>query len=150
VFISRPLDETFAFFADASNLQRITPPWLDFRIVSPLPVEMREGALIDYRLRMRGLPMRWRSEITVWDPPYRFADEQVKGPYRLWRHTHAFREVDEGTEVRDSVDYLVPGGRLIDALVVRRELRSIFQHRQQATLDAFGTAANAPILVRFA
>lgn len=150
LIVRRPLDETFAFFADASNLQRITPPWLDFRITSPLPVEMQEGALIDYRLKMRGVPMRWRSEITAWEPPYRFVDEQVKGPYRRWHHTHTFREVDEGTEVRDRVDYLVPGGRLIDTLFVRRELLSIFRHRQQATLDAFGVTTDAPITVRFA
>jgi ligand-binding SRPBCC domain-containing protein len=149
LLIRRPLDETFAFFADAANLQRITPPWLDFRITTPMPLEMREGAFIDYRLRLRGMPMHWRSQITVWSPPYRFVDEQVTGPYRLWRHLHTFREVEGGTEVGDSVDYLVPGGRLIDALFVRRELDTIFRHRQQATLDVFGVASDAPIAVHF-
>jgi ligand-binding SRPBCC domain-containing protein len=149
LLVARPLDETFAFFADAANLQRITPPWLDFRIVTPLPVEMREGAVIDYRIRMRGLPMQWRSAITLWAPPYRFIDEQVKGPYRSWRHTHGFREVPGGTEVSDTVDYLVPGGPLVNALFVRRELDAIFRHRQQATLDVFGVPVQEPIRVTF-
>lgn len=150
MLIRRPLEETFGFFADAANLQRITPPWLDFRILTPLPIAMREGALIDYSIRLRAVPMRWRTEITVWAPPYRFVDEQVKGPYRLWRHTHTFREVENGTEVSDRVDYLVPGGPLVEALFVRRELDRIFRYRQQATLDAFGVSSAAPIAVSFA
>lgn len=148
--IPRPLDETFAFFAEAGNLQRITPPWLDFRILTPLPIAMREGARIDYRIRLRGVPLRWRTAITTWAPPYRFVDEQIRGPYRLWRHTHTFRAVEGGTEVTDTVDYRVPGGPLVEALFVRRELERIFSHRQQATLEAFGVAAHAPIAVRFA
>lgn len=149
LFIARPLDETFAFFADAANLQRITPPWLDFRILTPLPIAMREGALIDYRIRLRGVPIHWRTEITAWAPPLRFVDEQIRGPYRLWRHAHAFRAVPGGTEVSDTVDYLVPGGSLVDALFVRRELDRIFRHRQQATLDAFGVQADRPTTVTF-
>lgn len=150
LFIARPLEETFAFFADAANLQWITPPWLDFRILTPLPIAMREGALIDYRIRLRGVPIHWRTEITTWAPPLRFVDEQVRGPYRLWRHAHTFREVPGGTLADDTVDYLVPGGPLVDALFVRGELDRIFRHRQHATLDAFGVEAVQPITVTFA
>ncbi|NNE10571.1 MAG: SRPBCC family protein, partial [Gemmatimonadetes bacterium] len=111
--IPRPLDEVFAFFADASNLSRLTPPWLDFRIVSETPIRMEEGRLIDYRLKVHGIPLRWQSEITTWDPPHRFVDEQRKGPYKVWHHTHRFEEAGNGTRVIDEVRYDVPGGALI-------------------------------------
>nr|NIQ56791.1 SRPBCC family protein [Gemmatimonadota bacterium]NIU76973.1 hypothetical protein [Gammaproteobacteria bacterium]NIV88652.1 hypothetical protein [Actinomycetota bacterium]NIX22707.1 hypothetical protein [Actinomycetota bacterium] len=96
--VPRPLDETFAFFAEARNLARITPPWLGFRIVDDGDLEMRRGLVIEYRVRPLGFPQKWVSEITVWDPPRRFVDEQRVGPYAYWHHEHAFRSVDGGTE----------------------------------------------------
>ncbi len=133
----RPHAEVFAFFADAANLQRITPPWMDFRIVTPLPIAMRSGALIDYRLRIHGVPIGWRSEITIWDPPHVFVDEQRRGPYRRWVHTHRFRPVAGGTQVEDDVVFSAPGGWLIERLVVRREVRAIFEYRHRAILGVW-------------
>ncbi len=136
--LSRPLDEVFAFFADASNLEELTPPWLAFDIVTERPIEMAVGTLIDYRLRVRGLPLRWRSEITVWDPPHRFVDEQRKGPYRLWHHEHRF-EADgpDTTRVLDHVDYAV----WLDPIVhpfIRRDVETIFDYRQERLRELFG------------
>jgi ligand-binding SRPBCC domain-containing protein len=102
IWLPRARDEVFAFFADAGNLERLTPPLLSFSILTPRPIAMRPGTLIDYRLKVRGIPIRWRSEITVWEPPVRFVDEQRKGPYRLWHHTHEFAEQDGGTLWRSS------------------------------------------------
>lgn len=147
LFVPRPLQEVFAFFADAHNLQRITPPWVDFRIETPAPIAMHVGALIDYRLKVRGVPVRWRTEITDWQPPHRFVDTQLRGPYWRWVHTHRFREAPGGTVVDDDVDYAVPGGRLVNRLLVQRDLRAIFLHRQRAILDAFDAAAIAPLTV---
>lgn len=130
-------DHVFPFFADALNLELITPPWLSFRVLTPQPVAMGRGALIDYRLRLHGIPFRWRTEITEWDPPHRFVDEQRRGPYRLWVHTHTFREQGSGTLCRDQVDYAVFGGRLIDRLFVRRQVRQIFAYREEALRQRF-------------
>jgi ligand-binding SRPBCC domain-containing protein len=150
LLVPRPHAEVFAFFADAGNLQRITPPWVDFRIVSPLPIEMRVGARIDYRLKVHGVPIRWRSRITVWDPPHRFVDEQLLGPYRRWIHTHRFRAVPGGTAVDDEVEFSVPGGWILERLLVRRDVRAIFQHRQQAILDVFDAPAPPAFAVHLA
>ncbi len=130
LWLPRPRPEVFAFFADARNLEAITPPWVNFRILTPTPIEMRAGALIDYRIRVHGLPLRWRTEITLWDPPFRFADTQLRGPYRRWVHTHAFEEKDGGTLCLDDVRYSVLGGALIERLFVRRDIERIFAHRQ--------------------
>ncbi|MDX1578982.1 MAG: SRPBCC family protein [Gemmatimonadota bacterium] len=127
-----PRDRVFSFFSDARNLERLTPPVLRFRVLTPEPIEMKAGTIIDYRLRLRGLPLRWRSEITVWEPPHRFADVQRRGPYRKWEHTHAFREVPGGTVIEDRVEYAVPGGRLVDRLFVRPDVERIFAYRQDA------------------
>jgi ligand-binding SRPBCC domain-containing protein len=129
--IERPRDEIFPFFAEARNLEALTPPWVRFRIVTPTPIEMRVGALIDYKLRIRGLPVRWRSEITVWEPPHRFVDEQRRGPYRSWRHEHRFEERDGGTLLIDRIEYSVWGGALVDRLLVARDVRAIFAYRHQ-------------------
>jgi ligand-binding SRPBCC domain-containing protein len=150
LFVPRAHAEVFAFFADAANLQRITPPWVDFRIVSPLPIEMRVGALIDYRLKVHGVPIRWRTEIAAWDPPHLFVDTQLKGPYRRWVHTHRFGPVPGGTQVDDEVDFSAPFGWPVERLFVQRDVRAIFLHRQQAILDAFGVPATSPFDVRFA
>jgi ligand-binding SRPBCC domain-containing protein len=129
LFLPRPLETVFPFFADAGNLEIITPPWLRFEILTPRPITMGTGAFIDYRLRLRGIPLRWQSEITAWEPPHRFVDEQRRGPYRTWIHEHTFVACDGGTEVRDFVRYGVPGGWLADRLLVRRDVRRIFEYR---------------------
>ena len=131
VLVPRPLDRVFAFFSRAENLEAITPPWLGFRILTPPPIELREGAVIEYAIRLRGLPMRWVSRIDRWNPPHSFVDVQLRGPYRLWEHTHAFRAIDGGTEMTDPVRYALPFGPL-GALVhplVARDLRLVFDYR---------------------
>ena len=134
--VRRPLGEVFAFFADAANLESITPAFLRFRILTPLPIEMRVGARIDYALSLFGVPLRWRTRIAAWEPGVRFVDEQESGPYALWRHTHDFEaEGERSTIVRDVVEYAVPfgvAGRVAHALLVRRALDRIFDHRREA------------------
>lgn len=135
LLLSRTLETVFPFFADASNLEKITPPWLRFEILTPLPIDMRSGTLIEYRLRFHGIPMRWQSEITAWDPPFRFVDEQRYGPYKTWIHEHTFSMRGDGSEIRDYVKYVPPGGRLTNSLFVRRDVRRIFMYRQKKLLD---------------
>ena len=134
LWLPRPRDEVFAFFDDARNLEAITPPWLHFSIVTSGPITMKAGALIDYHLRLHGLPLGWQSEITTWDPPTCFVDTQRRGPYRQWVHTHTFEERDGGTLCRDQVQYAVPGGRLVERLLVRRSLETIFDYRRDQLL----------------
>jgi ligand-binding SRPBCC domain-containing protein len=135
--LPRPLEEVFRFFSDPGNLQRITPPWLDFEILHGHDAYMRAGLLIEYRLRIHGIPLRWRSEITVWDPPIRFVDEQRRGPYRLWIHEHSFEEKGNDTLVRDRVQYAVPGGILAQKLFVARDVDRIFAFRRQKLAEIF-------------
>jgi ligand-binding SRPBCC domain-containing protein len=134
-----PPDRIFPFFGDALNLEAITPPWLGFRVVTPEPIEMAAGALIEYRLRLHGVPIRWRTTIAVWDPPHRFVDVQLSGPYKLWHHTHDFEPAPDGsgTLMRDTVRYalpLGPLGELAHRVLVRRDLERIFDFRQSAVL----------------
>ena len=133
--LARPADEIFAFFADAGNLEAITPAWLAFRIVTPRPVEMRAGALVEYRLRLHGVPVSWLTRIEEWEPGVRFVDMQLSGPYRLWHHTHEFApDGAGGTIMRDTVRYALPLGPLGEAarrLFVARDLEAIFDHRAQ-------------------
>lgn len=127
-------DEVFAFFADARNLEAITPPLLRFRVVTPAPIVMRRGTLIRYRLRVRGLPVTWLTRIEEWDPPHRFVDQQLKGPYALWQHTHTFEADGAETIMRDTVRYRIgfgPLGALADTLLVRRDVARIFDFRAQ-------------------
>ena len=145
VRLAAPLESVFAFFADAANLELLTPGWLHFRILSPLPLAMAAGTRIDYRLRLRGVRIRWQSEITAWEPPYRFVDEQRKGPYRVWIHEHRFAvESREGRAplvvASDRVEYAVPGGRLVNRLFVARDLRRIFAYRGDRLRERFGLA----------
>jgi ligand-binding SRPBCC domain-containing protein len=126
-----PIEQVFQFFADAQNLERITPPFLKFRIVSPLPIEMRRGVRIRYQLRLHGIPIGWESEITAWEPPHRFVDEQLSGPYRKWHHEHRFTETANGTDVADSIDCAVLGGSIINSLFVEPDVCKIFTYRTQ-------------------
>lgn len=135
--LSRPLEEVFGFFSDPGNLQRITPPWLDFEILRGRDMQMRAGLLIDYRLRIHGIPLSWQSEITVWEPPHRFVDEQRHGPYRLWIHEHSFEARGDSTLVRDRVQYAVPGGILVQKLLVARDVGRIFAFRRQRLAEIF-------------
>lgn len=138
--VPRPRADVFAFFAKPENLTRLTPPWLGFRILTPSPVPMHAGALIDYRIRLGPLPTRWRTLITAYEPPERFIDQQLAGPYSFWHHTHEFEENQDGTLIRDRVRYLLPLGplgRLVHALAVRRQLAAIFDHRRRVVADLF-------------
>jgi ligand-binding SRPBCC domain-containing protein len=124
------LDQTFAFFADAGNLERLTPPWLNFRILTPRPIAMTEGTLIEYRVVLYGVPIPWRTRIDVWEPGVRFIDRQLSGPYLWWHHEHGFEEVDGGTRVTDHVEYL-PRMRWVSSAFVRRDVERIFAYRQE-------------------
>jgi ligand-binding SRPBCC domain-containing protein len=128
-----PLTEVFAFFEDARNLGRITPPWLNFRIVNPESIRMKAGAEIDYAIGWMGLPIKWKSVIKAYEPPHCFIDEQASGPYSLWHHEHTFEETGGGAIVRDLVDYRLPFGifgSMAHALLVKRQLLEIFRYRQ--------------------
>ncbi|MEE4311404.1 MAG: SRPBCC family protein [candidate division KSB1 bacterium] len=132
--LDMPLDEVFPFFADAHNLNRVTPPWLNFEIISDRDIEMQVGTQVQYRLKLHSIPVRWQSEITEWDPPYKFTDTQIQGPYRLWIHEHIFASEADKTIMRDRVTYAVPGrifAQLIHSVFVKRDLDRIFSYREE-------------------
>jgi hypothetical protein len=135
------LDEVFGFFSDARNLEVLTPSWLSFKILPPVPITIATGTHIQYRLSWHGVPLRWTTEITLWNPPHEFQDIQLRGPYKLWRHGHGFRELDGGTEMLDRVEYALPLGPLGDiahVLQVRRNVEQIFDYRKERIEQMFG------------
>lgn len=140
-WVRTPPRETFAFFSDARNLERITPGFLGFQIRSPLPIEMRAGALIEYRIRLLGVPMPWLTRIDRWVPDREFVDRQLRGPYARWVHTHRFTPADGGTLVEDHVEYAVPLAPLsapVQALFVGPTVERIFRHRHEAIARLLG------------
>ena len=140
--VPRPLDEVFEFFSRPENLARITPPWLGFRIISPSPVLMKPGTVIDYTIRVMGIRLRWRTQISEYQPPHRFVDEQLQGPYAVWKHTHTFAETNGGTLIGDEVRYALPFGplgTLVRSLAVGRQLEEIFTYRARVIAGLFGT-----------
>jgi ligand-binding SRPBCC domain-containing protein len=140
-FIAQPIDHVFEFFGRAQNLEAITPPMLRFRILTPEPIVMKAGTEIDYKLSLRGIPMRWKTVIESWDPPHEFVDRQARGPYKLWHHTHRFRAVEGGTDMEDTVRYGLPFGLLGDvvhALQVRRDVEEIFRYREARIRELVG------------
>jgi len=149
--VQRPIDEVFDFFSDAGNLELITPPWLNFRILTPLPLTMGEGALLDYRLKLHCIPIKWRTEICQWQPPFKFVDQQLKGPYKKWFHQHTFEDIGDGiTKVNDNVHYIPRGGSLIHKMMVKPDLEKIFQYRQEKLIEYFSVRplveARQPVL----
>jgi ligand-binding SRPBCC domain-containing protein len=143
--VPRPLEEVFAFFSDASNLELLTPSWLKFQVLT-IPEVISTGVHIRYRLRWHGIPLHWTTEITRWNPPHDFVDIQLSGPYKLWRHTHRFEEQNGGTLLRDNVDYALPFGplgSLAHALQVRSNVKRIFDYRFVRIQEMFGAAERA-------
>ncbi len=141
ITINRPLNEVFDFFSKADNLEKITPTNVNFRILTPQPIKMQKGTMIDYKIKLNGIPMKWRTEITDWQPGIMFADNQVKGPYVRWYHQHFFKDLGNGTtEMTDRVEYLSPGWILepiINAVFVKNEVEKIFDHRNKVILSLF-------------
>jgi len=134
-------EQVFPFFSDARNLELLTPPWLSFEILTPPPIPMAVGTTIDYRIRLHGLPMRWRTRIARWEPDRAFADEQLRGPYLLWHHTHTFTPCDGGTVLGDEVVMRPKGGPLaglVMNLFVRRDVQRIFEYRARVMAERFG------------
>jgi len=143
--VPRPIGEVFAYFARPENLERITPPWMRMQFLTPPPAPMHIGSAIDYVVRVHGLPLRWTTLITEYDPPHRFVDVQLRGPYAFWHHTHTFETAGADTIIRDAVRYALPFGPLgaiAHALLVRRDLHAIFGHRTEMIRATFG--AHAP------
>ena len=137
IWLPKRLEEIFPFFGDAHNLESITPPWLRFEVLTKGSIEMRPGTQIDYRIRLHGIQLRWRTKIEAWEPPNRFIDDQVRGPFLRWHHEHIFESQDNGTLCRDRVHYAVLGGPLVDRLFVRRDVEKIFEFRREKLLEFF-------------
>jgi ligand-binding SRPBCC domain-containing protein len=144
LWLPQSREEIFSFFSDPENLDRLTPPWLHFEILTAPSIEMRKGALLDYRLKLHGIPIRWQSEIADWEPPNRFVDRQTRGPYTLWVHEHTFSEHNGGTLVGDKVLYSPLGGRLIQKFLIAPDLQKIFRYRHQMLQDRFNPRQQKP------
>jgi ligand-binding SRPBCC domain-containing protein len=139
--VPRPLQQVFSFFSRAENLEEITPEWLNFQVMSVEPEPIQNGTLIEYKLRLHGFPLHWTSQIVEWDPPHRFVDLQLQGPYKLWRHTHLFLVEGKNTRICDEVIYslpLGPLGQMAHSLFVRRDVEHIFAFRASAMRTRFG------------
>jgi len=145
--VRAPAARVFEFFSNAENLDTITPRFVGFEILTPTPIEMRKGTRIDYRLRLAGVPLRWRTRVTRWEPGCGFVDEQESGPYALWEHTHRFEATDRGVLVSDRVRYALPFGplgSLAHALVVHSTLARIFDHRFVRVREILEASAEPP------
>lgn len=139
-YVKENINEVFSFFSNAENLNKLTPPALGFRIITPSPITIRKGTIIDYKIKLNGIPFRWKSEITVWDPPHLFADEQLKGPYQYWRHEHKFEQKDGGTLITDIVKYRSPGWIfefIPHHLIVKKKINQIFDFRSEVIRQIF-------------
>ena len=144
----RSLDEVFGIFEDPYNLAKITPSWLSFQVVSTNRVTMKQGAEIEYRIRWLGLPMHWKTVITEYRPPHLFVDEQAKGPYSYWRHQHTFKETSQGVVIGDHLRYALPLGilgRIAHGVMVSKQLRSVFEYRQERLAKLFGGDAKTTV-----
>ncbi len=142
----QPIDDAFAFFSQPHNLEQITPPWLRFHVVRA-ENELHTGSNIEYRLRLHGVPMRWISEITAWQPPHLFIDTQLRGPYAKWHHQHRFFSEDGGTRIQDEVHYALPFGligELAHKLMVRRQVEEIFEFRQRRLAELLRKPGTSP------
>ena len=145
-FVPQPLDEVFKFFSKAENLELLTPKWLNFHILSVAPTPVQKGTLIRYSLRYRIFPISWTTEIIEWNPPHRFVDVQLKGPYKLWHHEHRFIAEGSGTRIADEVQYLLPFGifgSIAHALKVKKDVETIFAYRTEAVKRLFGSAVSS-------
>ena len=138
--INKPLSEIFEFFSNAENLNKITPPDMQFKILTPLPIIIKKGTLIDYKIKVNGIPFNWQTEITEWEPNKRFIDKQLKGPYRVWIHEHTFEEKDGKTIMNDHVQFLSPGWFLepiINKLFIEKKVKGIFAYREKILTNLF-------------
>ena len=144
VRLPAPRDQVFALFSDALQLERLTPSWLNFSVITPPPIEMHAGTLIDYRLKLHGIPLKWQSRIDCWEPPVRFSDVQVRGPYRFWEHLHSFEEDGDGTICRDEVEYDFWGGEFVHELLVKKDLTQIFTYRLKVLDEIFAENEISP------
>lgn len=138
--IKENIEQLFDFFSKAENLNSITPPILGFKIITPLPVEMKKGTIIDYKIKLNGIPFSWRTEITKWDPPFLFEDTQIRGPYKMWIHEHRFEEKEGLTNMTDTVRYLSPGGIfefIPHNLMVKKKVEFIFDYREKMFNELF-------------
>lgn len=146
LWLPQPLERVFNFFADPRNLELITPPWLSFAILTRPDIKIEEGTVLEYRLRLRGIPLCWQSEIAVWEPPHRFVDRQTRGPYSIWVHEHRFAENKTGTTIGDRVEYAVLGGALIHKFLVAPDLERIFQYRRKILEEIFHPLGQAVLM----